>query len=104
MQKAKAENKEISVCLVEKGSEIGAHILSGAVVDQVAVAELFPDWEAMGTPLHTKVNQDELHWLSSASESRHLSHWMMPKSIHNDDNYITSLRNHCRWLAKPAAG
>ncbi|MDP5055898.1 MAG: electron transfer flavoprotein-ubiquinone oxidoreductase [Marinomonas hwangdonensis] len=102
MQKAKAENKEISVCLVEKGSEIGAHILSGAVVDQVALAELFPDWEAMGAPLHTKVNQDELHWLSSASESRQLSHWMMPKSLHNDGNYIISLGNLCRWLAEQA--
>ena len=104
MQKAKAENKEISVCLVEKGSEIGAHILSGAVVDQVAVSELFPAWGAMGTPLYTKVNQDELHLLSSASESRHLIHWMIPESIHTADNYITSLRTHCRWLAKPAAG
>lgn len=102
MQKAKAENKEISVCLVEKGSEIGAHILSGAVVDQVALAELFPDWEAMEAPLHTKVNQDELHWLSSASESRQLSHWMMPKSLHNDGNYIISLGNLCRWLAEQA--
>ena len=79
MQKAKAEEKEISVCLVEKGSEIGAHILSGAVVDQKALAELFPDWQAMGAPLNTKVNQDELYWLHSDSAAKQLSHWMIPK-------------------------
>ncbi|WP_409419484.1 electron transfer flavoprotein-ubiquinone oxidoreductase [Marinomonas sp. RS-M-Aa-14] len=102
MQKAKAEEKEISVCLVEKGSEIGAHILSGAVVDQKALAELFPDWQAMGAPLNTKVNQDELYWLHSDSAAKQLSHWMIPKTLHNDGNYIISLGNLCRWLAEQA--
>lgn len=102
MQRAKAEEKEISVCLVEKGSEIGAHILSGAVVDKKALAELFPDWEAMGAPLHTAVNLDELHWLNSESDSKQLSHWMIPKTLHNDGNYIISLGNLSRWLAEQA--
>ena len=102
MQRAKAEEKEISVCLVEKGSEIGAHILSGAVVDKKALAELFPDWEAMGAPLHTAVNLDELHWLNSESDSKQLSNWMIPKTLHNDGNYIISLGNLSRWLAEQA--
>ncbi|MFT2099713.1 electron transfer flavoprotein-ubiquinone oxidoreductase [Marinomonas sp. 2405UD66-6] len=102
MQRSKAEEKEISVCLVEKGSEIGAHILSGAVVDKKALAELFPDWEAMGAPLHTAVNLDELHWLNSESDSKQLSNWMIPKTLHNDGNYIISLGNLSRWLAEQA--
>ncbi|BFM48317.1 electron transfer flavoprotein-ubiquinone oxidoreductase [Marinomonas sp. THO17] len=102
MQKAQADEKEISVCLVEKGSEIGAHILSGAVVDPKALTELFPDWQEMGAPLETKVNVDELHWLSSESAARKLSSWMMPKTLHNEGNYIISLGNLTRWLAEQA--
>lgn len=102
MQKAQADEKEISVCLVEKGSEIGAHILSGAVVDPKALTELFPDWQEMGAPLETKVNVDELHWLSSESAGRQLSSWMMPKTLHNEGNYIISLGNLTRWLAEQA--
>ncbi|MEO9274296.1 electron transfer flavoprotein-ubiquinone oxidoreductase [Marinomonas sp. 5E14-1] len=102
MQRAKAEEKEISVCLVEKGSEIGAHILSGAVVDKKALAELFPDWEAMGAPLHTAVNLDELYWLNSESGSKQLNNWMIPKTLQNDGNYIISLGNLSRWLAEQA--
>ena len=102
MQRAQAEEKEISVCLVEKGSEIGAHILSGAVVDQKALAELFPDWKEKGAPLNTQVNTDDLLWLSSEKESRPLSHWMVPKTLHNDGNYIISLGNLSRWLAEQA--
>ncbi|MBJ7539984.1 electron transfer flavoprotein-ubiquinone oxidoreductase [Marinomonas transparens] len=102
MQRAQAEAKEISVCLVEKGSEVGAHILSGAVVDPKALTELFPDWQTMGAPLLTEVNVDELHWLSSPSKSRALSHWMIPKTLHNQGNYIISLGNLSRWLADQA--
>jgi len=102
MQKAQADEKEISVCLVEKGSEIGAHILSGAVVDPKALTELFPDWQEMGAPLETKVNVDELHWLSSDTSGRQLSSWMMPKTLHNEGNYIISLGNLTRWLAEQA--
>ncbi|WP_339722745.1 NAD(P)/FAD-dependent oxidoreductase, partial [Marinomonas primoryensis] len=99
MQRAQAEEKEISVCLVEKGSEIGAHILSGAVIDQKALAELFPDWQEKAAPLNTQVNSDELLWLSSEKDSRLLNHWMVPKTLHNDGNYIISLGNLSRWLA-----
>lgn len=102
MQRAKAEEKEVSVCLVEKGSEIGAHILSGAVVDKKALAELFPDWEAMGAPLQTSVNVDELHWLNSEAGSKQLSNWMIPKTLHNGGNYVISLGNLSRWLAEQA--
>ena len=102
MQQAQAAEKELTVCLVEKGSEIGAHILSGAVVESSALAELFPDWQERGAPLHTKVSVDELHWLSSAEKSSAMSHWMVPKTLHNDGNYIISLGNLCRWLAEQA--
>ena len=96
MQQAQAREQELSVCLVEKGSEIGAHILSGAVVETTALSELFPNWQELGAPLHTKVNVDELHWLSSAEKSSAMSHWMVPKTLHNDGNYIISLGNLCR--------
>ncbi|AWY00708.1 electron transfer flavoprotein-ubiquinone oxidoreductase [Marinomonas primoryensis] len=102
MQRAQAEEKEISVCLVEKGSEIGAHILSGAVIDQKALAELFPDWQEKAAPLNTQVNSDKLLWLSSEKDSRLLNHWMVPKTLHNDGNYIISLGNLSRWLAEQA--
>ncbi|MEL0636853.1 electron transfer flavoprotein-ubiquinone oxidoreductase [Marinomonas sp. TI.3.20] len=102
MQKAQENKQELSVCLVEKGSEIGAHILSGAVVDPKALAELFPDWKAMGAPLLTEVNVDELYWLGSESAKHKLSNWMIPKTLHNEGNYVISLGNLSRWLAEQA--
>ncbi|TYL47885.1 electron transfer flavoprotein-ubiquinone oxidoreductase [Marinomonas sp. IMCC 4694] len=102
MQRAQAEEKEITVCLVEKGSEIGAHIVSGAVIDSLALDELFPDWQEKGAPLNTKVTTDELFWLRSEETSRALSHWMVPKTLHNDGNYVISLGNLSRWLAEQA--
>ncbi|GAB3475896.1 electron transfer flavoprotein-ubiquinone oxidoreductase [Marinomonas epiphytica] len=104
MQKAQQNEQEISVCLVEKGSEIGAHILSGAVVETTALAELFPDWQAMGAPLTTQVNSDQLHWLSSEQSSKQMANWMVPKTLHNEGNYIISLGNLTRWLAEQAEG
>lgn len=102
MQQAQEKNQEISVCLVEKGSEIGAHILSGAVVDPKALTELFPNWKEMGAPLLSEVNQDELYWLGSETDSRKFSSWMIPKTLHNQGNYVISLGNLCRWLAEQA--
>jgi len=102
MQQAQEKNQEISVCLVEKGSEIGAHILSGAVVDPKALTELFPDWKEMGAPLLSEVNQDELYWLGSETSSNKFSSWMIPKTLHNQGNYVISLGNLCRWLAEQA--
>lgn len=102
MQRAQAAEKEISVCLVEKGSEIGAHILSGAVIETTALAELFPDWMEKGAPVTTKVTTDEVLWLSSDQSSKSLPHWMVPKTLHNEGNYIISLGNLSRWLAEQA--
>ncbi len=102
MQLAQEQEKEISVCLVEKGSEVGAHILSGAVVDPIALNELFPTWKDMGAPLQTEVKVDELHWLHDDQVSRQLSNWMIPQTMHNEGNYVISLGNLCRWLAEQA--
>ncbi|WP_191603444.1 electron transfer flavoprotein-ubiquinone oxidoreductase [Marinomonas algicola] len=102
MQLAQEQEKEISVCLVEKGSEIGAHILSGAVVDPIALEELYPNWKALGAPLNTEVKVDELHWLHDDKVSRQFSNWMIPKTMHNEGNYVISLGNLCRWLAEKA--
>ncbi|MBR7889945.1 electron transfer flavoprotein-ubiquinone oxidoreductase [Marinomonas sp. A79] len=102
MQRAQAADKELSVCLVEKGSEIGAHILSGAVIETTALDELFPDWSEKGAPVTTKVTTDEVLWLSSDQASKSLPHWMVPKTLHNDGNYIISLGNLSRWLAEQA--
>lgn len=102
MQQAQDKEQELSVCLVEKGSEIGAHILSGAVVDPKALTELFPDWKNMGAPLLTQVNDDELHWLSSNTSHKKFSQWMVPKTLHNQGNYVISLGNLSRWLAEQA--
>lgn len=102
MQLAQEQEKEISVCLVEKGSEIGAHILSGAVVDPVALEELYPNWKELGAPLNTEVRVDELHWLHDDKVSRQFSNWMIPKTMHNEGNYVISLGNLCRWLAEQA--
>ncbi|WP_269447912.1 MULTISPECIES: electron transfer flavoprotein-ubiquinone oxidoreductase [unclassified Marinomonas] len=102
MQLAKQADKEVSVCLVEKGSEIGAHIFSGAVIDPKALNELFPDWKDKGAPLHAEVNVDELHWLKDESKGIKFANWMIPKTLHNDGNYAISLGNLCRWLAEQA--
>ncbi|TBR42254.1 electron transfer flavoprotein-ubiquinone oxidoreductase [Marinomonas agarivorans] len=102
MQLAKKEEKEISVCLVEKGSEIGAHIFSGAVIDPVALNELFPDWKEKGAPLNAPVQVDELYWLGSETQSKKFPNWMVPKTLHNHGNYAASLGNLCRWLAEQA--
>lgn len=102
MQLAQKSEKEISVCLVEKGSEIGAHIFSGAVVDPIALNELFPDWKEKGAPLHAPVSVDELHWLGNETKSTQFPNWMIPKTLHNDGNYAISLGNLCRWLAEQA--
>ncbi|TDO99992.1 electron transfer flavoprotein-ubiquinone oxidoreductase [Marinomonas balearica] len=102
MQKANESNQELTVCVVEKGSEIGAHIVSGAVVDPKALTELFPNWKEDGAPLLSEVGRDEVHWLESESSSRKIPNWMVPKSLHNDGNYVISLGNLCRWLAEQA--
>ena len=100
--KIKQENSEISVCLVEKGSEVGAHILSGAVFEPRALNELFPNWEELGAPLLTPVTGDEIFLFRSESKGIKVPGFFAPKTMHNEGNYIISLGNLCRWLAEQA--
>lgn len=101
-QEAEAAGVELSVCLVEKGSEIGAHILSGAVIESRGLDELFPNWAEMGAPLNTKVTRDEVYMLTSDSAGMKTPNAVVPKPMHNDGNYIISLGNLCRWLGEQA--
>ncbi len=101
-QKAAEAGKEISVCVVEKGSEVGAHILSGAVFEPRALNELFPDWNELGAPLNTPVVRDDIYVLRSSDTSTKVPDFFVPKTMHNEGNYIISLGNLCRWLAQQA--
>lgn len=101
-QKAADAGKEISVCVVEKGSEVGAHILSGAVFEPRALNELFPDWKALGAPLNTPVARDDIFVLKNAESAQKIPDFFVPKTMHNEGNYIISLGNLCRWLAQQA--
>ncbi|MDX1451534.1 MAG: electron transfer flavoprotein-ubiquinone oxidoreductase [Oleiphilaceae bacterium] len=103
-QLAEESGNEISVCVVEKGSEVGAHILSGAVLEPTALNELFPNWKEMGAPLNTAVTEDEFYFLTGQEKSFKLPNAFIPKPTHNDGNYIVSLGNVCRWLAEQAEG
>ena len=100
-QLAQSSGKELSVCVLEKGSEIGAHILSGAVMDPKALGELFPDWQAMGAPLETPVSQDQFLFLTE-DRSYSVPEWLLPKCFQNKGNYIVSLANVTRWLGQQA--
>ncbi len=100
-QLAQQHEREVSVCIVEKGSEVGAHILSGAVMDPRAMAELFPDWEDKGAPLNTPVSEDQFLFLSKSS-ARKVPTWLLPKCFQNHGNYVISLANVCRWLGQQA--
>ena len=99
-QLAAAQNQDLSVCLLEKGSEVGAHILSGAVIEPRALNELLPDWKALGAPLNTPVAEDQFRFLT-ATRAFTLP---TPPQMHNEGNYIVSLGNVCRWLAQQAEG
>lgn len=104
MQLAQQNSQELSVCVVEKGSEVGAHILSGAVIESRALDELFPDWKNMGAPLNTPVKEDEIYFLRDAQKAIKVPHSFVPKTMMNHGNYIVSLGNVCRWLAEQAEG
>ncbi len=97
-QLAQAAGRDVSVCVLEKGAEVGAHILSGAVMEPRALAELFPDWAQQGAPLLTPVTQDHF-WLLTERRSWSLP---IPPSLHNQGNYIVSLGEVCQWLAAQA--
>src|SRR5260221_13222202 len=93
--------RDFSVCVVEKGSEVGAHILSGAVVDPRSLAELFPDWQAKGAPLNQPVTEDRFLFLTE-SASWKVPDWMLPACFRNHGNYAASVGNLCRCLPTPA--
>jgi len=97
-QLSSAAGQEISVCLIDKGSEIGAHILSGAVIDPSTLDDLLPDWKAQGAPLLQPVTADEF-WFLGPHGGLRLPNFLMPGLMHNHGNYIASLGNLCRWLA-----
>ena len=88
--------------MLEKGSVVGAHILSGAVFEPSALNELFPDWKERGAPLNTAVTGDDVYYLPSAEKSFKFTGLFVPRLMHNDGNYIISLGNLCRWLAEQA--
>ncbi|MGZ5215392.1 MAG: NAD(P)/FAD-dependent oxidoreductase, partial [Caldimonas sp.] len=90
--------REVSVCVLEKGSEPGAHILSGAVMDPIAISELIPDWKERGAPLNTPVSEDRFYILSEKS-AFYNPHWILPDCFINDGYYIVSLANVVKWLA-----
>jgi electron-transferring-flavoprotein dehydrogenase len=102
-QLAQLESKEISVVVLEKGSEPGAHIVSGAVMDPHSITELFPNWKDMGAPLKQRVSNDEVLVLS-ASDARRMPNWLIPDSLHNAGNYVISLGDVVKWLAQQAEG
>ncbi|HEY8710504.1 MAG TPA: NAD(P)/FAD-dependent oxidoreductase, partial [Burkholderiaceae bacterium] len=94
-------NTELSVVVIEKGSEPGAHILSGAVMDPRAITELIPDWKALGAPLAQPVSGDDVLFLSETGSTR-TPDWLVPRNLHNDGCYVVSLGNVVRWLAQQA--
>ena len=97
-QLATVQNREISVCVLEKGSEVGAHIISGAVIDPIALNELLPDWREQGAPLTRSVTEDKVLFLTEKQSFR----LPTPPSFHNQNNYIVSLGLLCQWLAEQA--
>jgi len=97
-QLAEKAGTELSVCVVEKGSEVGAHILSGAVIEPRALEELFPDWKERGAPLNTPVNEDRFLFLTTGKAYK----LPTPPQMHNDGNFIVSLGNVVRWLGEQA--
>jgi len=100
-QLSQQHGHEVSVCIVEKGSEVGAHILSGAVIDPLALNELIPDWKEKGAPLNTPVSEDRFLILGESRQLR-IPNFLLPPLMSNHGNYIVSLGNVCRWLAQQA--
>lgn len=98
----KQVNADITVCVVEKGSEVGAHILSGAVLEPSALNELFPNWKELGAPLHSPVTGDEIFVFTGPEKRIKVPGLFAPKTMHNNGNYVISLGKLCRWLAEQA--
>jgi electron-transferring-flavoprotein dehydrogenase len=102
MQLAQGAGQELNICLVEKGSEIGAHILSGALLEPTALNELFPDWQERGAPVNTEVSGDQVWYLTGDHSATRVPGLLVPHTMHNKGNYIISLGNLCRWLGEQA--
>lgn len=102
-QLAQSAGQELSVCVLEKGAEVGAHILSGAVIDPIALNELIPNWRELGAPLNTPVSDDEFLILGQ-SQSWTIPHRLLPPLMSNKGNFIASLGDVCRWLGEQAEG
>ena len=102
-QIAAARGGTINVCLIEKGSEIGAHILSGAVMDPIAINELWPTWQEDGAPLNQPVTEDRFLFLSAGGGFK-VPNFALPANFQNHGNYVVSLGNVCRWMGTKAEG
>ena len=102
-QDAQTEGEELAIVVVEKGSEVGAHLLSGAVFEPKALNELFPNWQELGAPLNTPVADDEIYLFGSEEKSVAVPHAFVPKTMHNEGNYIISIGKLCQWLEEQAA-
>jgi electron-transferring-flavoprotein dehydrogenase len=100
-QLAAQRNHEVSVCVLEKGAEVGAHILSGAVMDPRALTELIPDWKEKGAPLNTAVTEDKFLFLTGKG-ARATPNWLLPECFQNHGNYIVQLGNVVRWMGEQA--
>ncbi|WP_076918676.1 electron transfer flavoprotein-ubiquinone oxidoreductase [Pseudoalteromonas sp. SK18] len=101
-QQAQEKQQECMICVVEKGSEVGAHVLSGAVFETKALDELLPNWQELGAPVSTKVVNDEIYWFNNEHKATSIPHFATPNTFHNNGNYIVSMGNVCRWLAEQA--
>ena len=101
-QMAQEKGQELMIVVLEKGSEVGAHTLSGAVIQTRALDELFPDWKEKGAPLNTPVTEDQIFFLRNQEKSIKVPNALVPKPMHNDGNYIVSLGSVVRWLGEQA--
>ena len=101
-QLARGADRELSICVVEKGSEIGAHILSGAIFEPTALNELLPDWPELGAPLNNPVTEDTIYYLPNAGTHIKVPRALIPKVLHNEGKFALSLGNLCRWLGDQA--
>ncbi len=100
-QHAAVRGHDVSVCIIEKRSEIGAHILSGAVIDPIGINELIPNWNERDAPIKTRVKADQF-WILTERHRINIPHFLLPPLMSNRGNYIVSLGNLCRWLGKLA--
>ena len=103
-QLAQESGRDVEICVVEKGAEVGAHILSGAVIEPRGLDELFPNWQDLGAPLGVPVTEDDFYWLPNERSSVRIPGLLVPRVLRNHGNYIASLGRLCQWLAEQAEG